>query len=111
MSALFRASFAAVAAAALLTLASFSARAADKAFTNDDLADSAIQLEAKIKSDAGAPTKPVAQIRKDADTAFTKNDFRNGMTLLGQIVAAEPNDATSWLRMARTIMQIGRAHV
>ena len=110
MSALFRASFAAVAAAALLTLASFSARAADKAFTNDDLADSAIQLEAKIKSDAGAPTKPVAQIRKDADTAFTKNDFRNGMTLLGQIVAAEPNDATSWLRMARTIMQIRPAN-
>ena len=106
MSALFRASFAAAVAAALLAFASFSAHAADKAFTNDDLADSAIKLEAKIKSDAGAPTKPVAQIRKDADAAFAKNDFRNGMTLLGQIVAAQPNDATTWLRLARTIMQI-----
>ncbi len=48
----------------------------------------------------------MAQIRKDADAAFAKNDFRTGMTLLGQIVAAQPNDATTWLRLARTVMQI-----
>src|ERR1700733_14576192 len=110
MSALLRAGLAVAFAAALSTFASFSARAADKPFVDSDLADSAVTLEAQIKSDAGAPTKPLAQIRKDADAAFAKNDFRNGMSLLGQIVAAEPNDATSWLRMARTIMQIRPAN-
>src|SRR6202453_4359 len=110
MCAPFRAGFAAAVAAAFLTFASFAAAAADKPFENSDLADSATQLEAQIKSDAGAPAKPVAQIRKDADAAFNKNDFRNGMSLLGQIVAAEPNDATTWLRLARTIMQIRPAN-
>ena len=106
MSALLRAGLVVAFAAALSTFASFSARAADKPFQDSDLADSAVTLEAQIKSDAGAPTKPVAQIRKDADAAFAKNDFRSGMALLGQIVAAQPNDATTWLRLARTIMQI-----
>ncbi len=80
--------------------------AAEKPFQNSDLADSAITLEAQIKSDAGTPTKPLPQIRRDADAAFTKNDFRAGMALLGQIVAAAPNDSATWLRLARTIMQI-----
>ncbi|HKM88283.1 MAG TPA: alpha-2-macroglobulin [Xanthobacteraceae bacterium] len=108
---LLRTGLAAGLAAALVAAASFSATAAsttaaDKPFQNSDLADSAIALEAQIKSDAGAPTKPVAQIRRDADAAFAKNDFRGGMALLGQIVAAVPNDSTTWLRLARTIMQI-----
>jgi uncharacterized protein YfaS (alpha-2-macroglobulin family) len=106
MCALLRAGLAATLAAAFFTVMSFSAHAADKPFENSDLADSAVQLEAQIKSDAGAPTKPIAQIRKDADAAFAKNDFRGGMALLGQIVAAQPLDSTTWLRLARTIMQI-----
>src|SRR6202140_2202268 len=106
MFALTRAGFAVAIAAALFAVAPFAAKAADKPFVDSDLADSAVQLEGQIKSDAGAATKPVAQIRKDTDSAFAKNDFRTGMTLLGQIVAAQPNDATTWLRMARTVMQI-----
>src|ERR1700684_625032 len=93
-------------AAALWVIASFAANAAEKPFENSDLAKGAVTLEAQIKSDAGAPTKPVAQIRRDADAAFTKNDFRGGMALLGQIVAAVPTDSVTWLRLARTIMQI-----
>jgi alpha-2-macroglobulin len=97
-------------AAALLVVApllSFqSASAADKAFRNSELADSAVKLEAQIKTDAGTPTKPLPQIRRDADAAFGKNDFRAGMALLGQIVAGAPNDSTTWLRLARTVMQI-----
>ena len=52
----------------------------------------------------------MAQLRRDADAAFAKNDFRTGMEVLGQIVAAAPNDATTWLRLARTIMQIRPAN-
>ena len=97
-------------AAALLFAApsanAVSANAAEKAFQNSDLSDAAVTLEAQIKSDAGAPTKPLLQIRKDADATFAKNDFRAGMALLGQIVAGAPNDSATWLRLARTIMQI-----
>jgi alpha-2-macroglobulin len=83
-----------------------SASAAEKAFRNSELADSAVKLEGQIKSDAGTLTKPLPQIRRDADAAFSKNDFRAGMALLGQIVSAAPNDSATWLRLARTVMQI-----
>src|ERR1700677_4104816 len=97
---------AAVLLVAPLILAPSAASAADKPFQNKDLADSAITLEAQIKSDAGTQSKPVAQVRRDADAAFSRNDFRAGMALLGQIVAAAPGDSTTWLRLARAIMQI-----
>ncbi len=67
-------------AAALLALAVIPAMAADKAFTRKDLDDAAIKLEAQIKSDAGTVSKPAAALRRDADAAFQKNDFRTGMT-------------------------------
>jgi len=93
-------------AAALLSLAIISALAADKAFERKDLDDAAIKLEAQIKSDAGTLSKPAAVLRKDADAAFQKNDFRTGMTVLGQVVATAPDDAASWLRLSRTVLQI-----
>ena len=95
--------------AVLVALFSFSAHAADKPFQRDDLADAAIKLEAQIKSDAGPVSKPVAALRHDADAAFQRNDFRAGMQLLGQIVAAAPDDSGNWLRLARTILQIRAA--
>jgi len=51
------------------------ASAADKAFTNDDLANSAVELEAQIKADAGTPVKTVDQLRHDADAAFPRTIF------------------------------------
>ena len=84
----FRAALVAAVAAVCTTLALLSAKAADKPFQNSDLAQSAITLEAQIKTAAGTPTKPVAQLRRDADAAFAKNDFRTGMEVLGEIVAA-----------------------
>ena len=99
--------------AALVTIASFfasmslssgAALAADKAFQRADLADSAIKLEAQIKSDAGSAAKPLAQLRRDADAAFQKNDVRNGVVLLGQIIAAAPNESATWLRLARATL-------
>ena len=97
-------------AAALIALAvlpaSVPAFAADKAFKRGDLDDAAIKLEAQIKSDAGTVTKPAATLRRDADAAFQKNDFRTGMTVLGQLVTVAPTDASNWLRLARTVLQI-----
>ncbi len=93
-------------AAAFIALTLFPAIAADKVFKRGDLDDAAIKLEAQIKSDAGTVTKPAATLRREADAAFQRNDFRTGMTVLGQLVTVAPTDATNWLRLARTVLQI-----
>ncbi|MEZ5789107.1 MAG: MG2 domain-containing protein, partial [Xanthobacteraceae bacterium] len=83
-----------------------SAFAADKPFQRDDLADSAIRLEALIRKDSGPVTTPLETLRREADTAFRRNDGRTGMQLLGQIVTVAPDDAANWLRLARTILLV-----
>jgi alpha-2-macroglobulin len=93
-------------AAAFLALVLASATAAEKPFKQSGLDEAAIKLEAQIKSDAGTVNKPAAALRRDADAAFQKNDFRTGMLVLGQLVAVAPDEAASWLRLARTILQI-----
>ena len=91
---------------ATLLLGLSSAFAADKAFRRDDLADSAIKLQAQIKGEAGPVSKSPATLRSDADAAFRRNDFRSGLQILGQIAATAPEDSGNWLRLARTIFQI-----
>jgi alpha-2-macroglobulin len=80
--------------------------AADKSFKRDDLADAAIKLEAQIKAEAGQVGKPAAALRREADAAFQRNDFRTGMQILGQIVAVAPDDSANWLRLAKSVLQI-----
>lgn len=99
----------AAAICATLALGLVSAGAADKAFKRDDLADSAIKLEAQIKSEAGAVNKSAATLRTDADAAFRRNDFRGGLQILGQIAATAPEDGANWLRLAKTVFQIRSA--
>jgi uncharacterized protein YfaS (alpha-2-macroglobulin family) len=99
----------AAALCATLALGLVSAQAADKAFKRDDLADSAIKLEAQIKSEAGPVAKSAASLRTDADAAFKRGDYRVGLQVLGQLTAVAPEDSTNWLRLARTIFQIRSA--
>ncbi|MGM5026671.1 alpha-2-macroglobulin family protein [Tardiphaga sp. 862_B3_N4_1] len=96
----------AVTVCATLAFGLVSAHAADKAFRRDELADSAIKLEAQIKSEAGPVAKSAATLRTDADAAFKRSDFRAGLQTLGQIVAIAPDDSANWLRLAKTIFQI-----
>ncbi|MBI3700498.1 MAG: alpha-2-macroglobulin family protein [Afipia sp.] len=91
---------------AALALALSSAQAADKAFKRDDLADSAIRLEAQIKTEAGVVNKTPATLKSDIDAAFKKSDLRGALTLLGQTAVVAPDDSGNWLRLARTILQI-----
>jgi uncharacterized protein YfaS (alpha-2-macroglobulin family) len=91
---------------ATLLLGLVTAQAADKAFRRDDLADSALKLEAQIKSEAGPVAKSGASLRTDADAALKRSDFRTGLQILGQIAATAPEDSANWLRLARTIFQI-----
>src|SRR6187402_2646057 len=96
----------AVTICATLAFGLSAATAADKAFKRDDLADSAIKLEAQIKSEAGPVAKTSATLRTDADAAFRRNDYRTGLSVLGQIAATTPEDAGNWLRLAKVIFQI-----
>src|SRR6195952_3935543 len=96
----------AAALCATLALGLVAAQAAEKAFKRDDLADSAIKLEAQIKSEAGAVAKSGATLRSDADAAFKRQVSRPGLQILGQIAATAPEDSGNWLRLARAIFQI-----
>ena len=103
---LLRAGLAAALIALALVPASIPASAADKAFKRGDLDNAAIKLEAQIKNDAGTVTKSATALRRDADAAFQKNDYRTGMTVLGQLVTVAPTDASNWLHLARTVLRI-----
>jgi uncharacterized protein YfaS (alpha-2-macroglobulin family) len=91
---------------ALLSIPLSVAASAQKSFQRDDLADTAIKLEAQIKAEAGPTTQPLAALRREADAAFARNDFRAGLQSLGQIAAAAPNDSANWLRLAKAVLQI-----
>jgi len=91
---------------AMLVVGLVSADAAEKAFRRDDLADSAVKLEAQIKSEAGPVAKSAPALRTDADAAFKRSDLRSGLQILGQIAAVAPEDSANWLRLARVIFQI-----
>src|ERR1700709_1844600 len=99
----------AVSLCAMLALGLVQAQAADKAFRRDDLADSAIKLEAQIKSEAGPVAKSAATLRTDADAALRRGDYRVGLQITGQIAAVAPEDSANWLRLAKTIFQIRSA--
>ncbi len=94
----------------LISAALPSALAADKAFKRDDLADSAIKLEAQIKTEAGVVSKSGAALKSDADVAFKRNDYRTGLQILGQIATTTPDDSGNWVRLARTIFQMRPAN-
>src|SRR4030088_3544146 len=57
---------------AALALGLVTAKAAEKGFKRDDLADSAIKLEAQIKSEAGSVAKANPTLKADADAAFKR---------------------------------------
>ncbi|HXF87852.1 MAG TPA: alpha-2-macroglobulin [Xanthobacteraceae bacterium] len=98
--------FARAGLAAALFVASALPAIAQKAFFRQDLNDAVIKLEAEIKAEAGQVKKSPAELRREADAAFQRNDARTGMILLGQMIAAAPNDSAAWLRLSRAILQI-----
>ena len=100
--------------AALVTLLSVAvpvAAAAQKAFHRDDLADAAIKLEAQIRTEAGPVSRTADVLRREADAAFQRNDFRSGLQILGQLTVVAPEDAGNWLRIARSVLQIRPGNV
>src|SRR4051794_2284523 len=91
---------------ATMVLGLFPALAADKAFKRDDLADSAIKLEAQIKNEAGPGAQTGASLRTHADAAFRRNDYRTRPSVLGPIAGATPGDAGNRGRLGKGLFQI-----
>src|ERR1700752_494690 len=79
---------------------------AQKAFQRDELGDAAIKFEAQIKAESGQITRNSATLRRDADAAFARSDFRGGLQLLGQLAVVTPADGANWLRLAKAVLQI-----
>ncbi|MDB5599370.1 MAG: alpha-2-macroglobulin [Xanthobacteraceae bacterium] len=79
--------------------------AADKPFQRDDLSDSAIRLEAQMKTEAGTVTKPLATLRREADASNQRNELVATAALYAQILTITPNDSGLWLRYARVLNQ------
>ncbi len=102
--------FACVLSVSGIAPASAQTQTPERSFSREDLDEAAVRLEAQIKTDSGQVNKPVVQLRREMDEAFKKNDFRTGLQLLGQIVSVEPDDAASWLRLARSVSQIRPAN-
>ena len=93
--------------AAAVALVSLPALAAPKAFQDDQLDNAANRLEQDInRSVANAPARPVAVLRKDADTAVGKHDFATAIRDYNQIVTASSNDAQSWWKLALFTLKV-----
>lgn len=97
-------------AALILVLWSAIAAADEKPFQRSEFDDATTRLEEQIKKDAGQVTKTAPVLRRDIDQAFQRNDIRGGMQLLSQLLTVAPDDSGSWLRLARTVLQLRPAN-
>src|SRR5262249_20356423 len=94
--------------AAALALVSLPSIAAEKTFQNDDLATSSSTFEEAITTEAAKIKKAIAQLRREADAALGRNDFRSAEKILTQIAGLAPNESANWLKLATTIQKIAR---
>lgn len=89
---------------AVLAVAMSPSRAADKPYHRDDLADTAVRLEAELRVPNPAAKGALALLRSDADKALARNDAAALVPLARAIAAAAPGDAVNWLRLARAVI-------
>jgi alpha-2-macroglobulin len=76
--------------------------AAGPGFVSGDLENNAIRLEQNIGEDLGSlGSRPLPQLRKDAQQALARKDPKAALNPLAAIVAANPKDAGAWLSYSR----------
>ncbi len=85
----------ALAICASLIVGLAAAQAADKAFRRDDLADSAIKLEAQIKTEAGPVSKSSAALRTDATRRSSAMIFALACRPWGRSPRSRPRTAAT----------------
>jgi uncharacterized protein YfaS (alpha-2-macroglobulin family) len=93
----------------LLLLLPAAASAAEKPYWRSDLFEGARRLEAQVKRDTAARPKPVADLRREVDAAIAAKDAKAAAQRLGEL-AAQANDAPTWLRLGRTLLTVPTAN-
>ena len=86
--------------AALFVFVATPSPAAEKIFQDDALDDAAVTLEADLKDEAGAVTKPVAKLKQEAEALFKSQDLTGAANIYVQIVTVAPQDGKAWRRLA-----------
>ena len=77
-------------------------------FVSEELESDAIRLEQNIGEDLGAlASRPLPQLRKDAQQAIARNDFKAALKLSAAIVAANPKDSGAWISYSRAAIAAG----
>jgi alpha-2-macroglobulin len=82
--------------------------AAQKSFTNEDLASDAVRLEEQVKKDGAAFSgRPLDQLRKSAQTAISQGNADYALQVLSGLIALNPKDAALWTSYARMKTESG----
>jgi uncharacterized protein YfaS (alpha-2-macroglobulin family) len=92
--------------AALIVFVTTPSQAAQKTFQDDAFDDAAITLEADLKEQAGAVTKPAVKLKQDAENLIKKQDLAGAADIYVQVVTVAPNDVKAWRRLAELWLAI-----
>jgi len=88
---------------ALLVLPILTAQAVEKPFFHPDVAADASRLQANLKKLWNPAGKSITSLRTSADQAVKAGDNRKAIGDFGAGLALEPQDAKSWLALARAL--------
>ncbi|MCU0819476.1 MAG: hypothetical protein MUF11_09225 [Beijerinckiaceae bacterium] len=78
------------------------AQAPQKAFTRDDLAAQAAQVEERLKREVSPPANAeLARILREGNAALGRDNARAALPLANQAVVVAPRDPNAWRLLAR----------
>jgi alpha-2-macroglobulin len=87
---------------ALLALPALAQQAPQKAFTRDDLAQQAAQVEERIRREVSAPANAdLARILREGNAALERDNARAALPLANQAVVVAPRDPNAWRLLAK----------
>lgn len=79
---------------------------AQKSFQRSDLVSGARRYERHLRREVFPAAPPLDKVRRDAAQAMQRNDPRTAAELYASLAMADPQDAATWLRLARALSAI-----
>ncbi len=78
------------------------AQTPQKAFTRDDLAAQAAQVEERLKREVSPPANAdIARLLREGNAALERDNARAALPLANQAVVVAPRDPNAWRLLAR----------
>lgn len=77
-----------------------------RAYQRDDLVDQARRFEATIANRRAGDDRPIGDVRRDADAAATRGDFRAAARLWEAIALRSGTDSAPWVRYSQALAGI-----